>query len=159
SAVGRGGNSYLLAERAHRDALADHYVIVVEPLSKQPVIGFELALAERVANSQDCALDLERFFNKVERAQPRGAHGRFDVRVAADHNHSGLRVSCFQMLKSFDAVHARQPYVQKDTAENPALECFEALFTRRGSLYRHAFVFEDARKRLPYSFFIVYNKN
>ena len=65
--VGRRGDGYLLAKRAHRDAFAYHHVIV-ELLAQPLVIGFKLPLPQRIANGQDSALDLQRLFDEVERA-------------------------------------------------------------------------------------------
>ena len=65
--VGRRGNGYLLAKRAHGDAFAYHHAIV-ELLAQPLVIGFKLSLPQRIANGQYSALNLQRLLDEVERA-------------------------------------------------------------------------------------------
>src|SRR5262249_19582044 len=116
----------LLPERAHRDALADHY-IVVQLLSQAPIVSFELALAQRVVHRYNGALDLERFLYKVERAQLGGANRGGYIAMTADHYDGRFRIECFQPFQCFDSIHPRQPYIQQNAREDVPLERAQAL--------------------------------
>src|SRR5436853_4972148 len=91
SAAGRRADGDLLAKRPHRDAVADHYV-VVDLLAQPQVVSFELPLSEGVSESEDRALDLQRLLYEIERSELSGAHSRCYAAVPADHYYGCFRI-------------------------------------------------------------------
>src|ERR1700730_10627070 len=77
----------LLAQRLHRDAVADHLIAMPQLIAKSLIFFFEAPLLHRVAHSQNDFLERKRFFNEVECAELSRAHRRFDGAVSRDHNH------------------------------------------------------------------------
>ena len=70
AAIGGRGHRDLLAELAHRVALADHRQIAIDPGAQGAVLGFEPPLSQGVAHDQHGLVERQRLLDEVERAQP-----------------------------------------------------------------------------------------
>ena len=68
-AVGRRGQQHLLAQVAHRRALADQRVPAIDLGAQVAVLGLERPLAHRVAHHQHRLLERHRLLDEVEGAR------------------------------------------------------------------------------------------
>ncbi len=69
AAVGRRGHRHLLAQLAHRVALAHHLQVTVHAGAQRAVLGLEPALPQRVAHDEHRLLERQRLLDEVERAR------------------------------------------------------------------------------------------
>ena len=159
AAVGRRRHGDLLAQLAHRTALADHRVAAIDARPQRAILGLEPALPQRVAHRQHGLLERQRLLDEVERPELRGLDRRLDVGVAGDHDDLRVDVPIAQPLERHQAVDARQPDVeQHDLVRLPA-NLVETRLAAVDGVHRVAFVAEDAAERRPHARFVVDDQN
>jgi len=88
-AVGRRRDGNLLAQRLHRNTVADNLVAVTQFAAQQLVFIFEAALLNGVANQYDDFLKREGFLDEIEGPELCGTHGCFDCAVTGNHDDRG----------------------------------------------------------------------
>src|ERR1700687_1764148 len=86
AAVGRCRDGYLLAQRFHRNAVADNLVAATQFAAQQLVFIFEAALLNGVANQNDDLLKRKGFLDEIEGAELCGPHGCLDCAVTGNHD-------------------------------------------------------------------------
>ena len=161
AAVGRRRQRHLLAQVIHRRALAHHRVLLlaIDLGAQHAVLGFEIALAQRVADHQHRLLERQRLLDEVERAHLDRAHRGLDVAVAGNDHDLRIDLPLAQPLQRGQAVEARQPDVEHDDVVGGAIGFFETLFAGVGGVDVEAFVSQHAADRRSDAGFIVNNKN
>ena len=159
AAVRRRGHLDLLAQLAHREALAHHHVLPIDARAQRAVLGLEIALAQRVANDQHGLFERERLLDEIERAHLDRAHRGFDVAVAGDHHHLRIDLALAQPLQRHQTVDAGQPDVEHDDVEGRARDSIEALLAARRGLDVKPLVAQHAAQRGAHPGFVVDDQN
>ena len=155
AAVGRRRHRHLLAQLAHRVALAHHRLVAIDAGAQRAVLGLEPALPQRVADDEDGLLERQRLLDEVERAHLDRADRRLDVAVAGDEDDLRVDLPLAQPRQRREAVHARQPDVEHDQIDRPARDALEALFAARDGLDGVALVAQHAAQRRPHAGLVV----
>ena len=122
AAVGRRRHRDLLAQLAHRVALADHRLVPVDAGAQRAVLRLEAALPQRVADDEHGLLERQRLLDEVEGAQLDRADRRLDVAVAGDQHDLRVDLPLAQAGERRQAVHAGQPDVEHDQIDGAARE-------------------------------------
>ena len=142
AAVGRRRQRHLLAQVVHRRALAHHRVLLlpIDLGAQHAILGFEIALAQRVAHHQHRLLERQRLLDEVEGAHLDRAHRRLDVAVAGNDHDLRIDLPLAQALQRRQAVETGQPDVEHDHVVGRAVGLLEALFAGVGGVDVEAFV-------------------
>src|SRR5260370_23797930 len=129
-AVGRSGDGDLLPQRFHGHAFADHLIALVQFAAQQNVFIFQAVLLDSIANQNNNLFKGQGLFDEVESAQFRGAHRGLDGAMPGNHDHFGRVGNGLDAAQRFQAVHARQPDIEKDDFKIAAADAFEGLLGR-----------------------------
>ena len=75
-----------------------------DALPQLAVLVFQTAHAQDIIDSQQQFFRRKRLLQKIDGAQPRSAHGHFNVGLAGDHHHRHGRAQRLQIFKQRQAV-------------------------------------------------------
>ncbi len=159
AAVGRRGRLDLLAQLPHRQALAHHDELTIDPRPQRPVLGLEVALSQRVAHDEHRLLERQRLLDEVEGAHLDRPDRRLDVAMARDHHDLRVHFALAQALQRDEAIDTRQPDVEHDDVIRRAGRPIEALFPARGRLDVEPLVAEHAAQRRTDARLVIDNQN
>src|SRR4029077_2188995 len=84
SAIGRGRDGNLLAQRFHGHTVADHLVAVTEFASQQLIFIFEAPLLNGIANQDDDLFEGKRLLDEIEGAELCGSDSGLDRAVTGN---------------------------------------------------------------------------
>src|SRR5690349_24640903 len=141
--VGRRGECNLLAQRLHGNAIAQDAIALAEFFAEAPIFRFEAQEFERSLHGLGRFLERERFLDEVERAQLRGANGRFDIAVSRNHDDHGEMAVAAHALERFNSIHFRKPNVKQDQIDLSIGQALQALLAGAHRFDRVAFLAED----------------
>ena len=95
-----GGHPIHLRHHAPHGLAGVNDLVFADALPQLPVLVFEAPHAQDVVDGEQQLFGGERLFQKIDGAEPRGAHGHFDVGLAGDHDHRHRRALRFQDLRA-----------------------------------------------------------
>src|SRR5690349_7023838 len=116
---------------------------LAEFFAEAPIFRFEAQEFERSLHGLGRFLERERFFDEVERAQLRGANGRFDIAVSRNHDDHGEMAVAAHALERFNSIHFRKPNVKQDQIDLSIGQALQALLAGAHRFDRVAFLGED----------------
>jgi len=114
---------------------------------------------ERVAHDEDDFLERERLLHEIESSELGGAHRRLDISVAGNHHHYGRAIVRVNSLECFEAVHFREPHIEKNHVETALLEPLETFLAGGDGFGAVTLVAQECAKRFADSAFVVNDKN
>jgi hypothetical protein len=131
----------LLHHATHRVARPNDFVFA-QPPAELAVFILQPAQPQNVFNCQQELFGRKRLFEKIHRAQARGAHGHLDVRLAGHHDDRRCDFECFQIFEQGQAVFSRHDDVGEDHVEPLR---FEQLERARGAVGHRDLVARQAK--------------
>ena len=159
AAVRRRRRRHLVAQLAHRGALADHRLGPIDSRPQIAVLRLEPALAQRVADDEHGLFQRQRLLDEVEGPQLDRPDRRLDVPVARNKHDLGIDLPLAQARQRRQTVHARQPDVENDQIDGTTRHPFETRLAGRNGLDRVAFVAQDAAQRAAHARLVVHDQN
>ena len=157
--VGGGHQGNLLPQRFQRDALPHQLALGLHLFLKIAVFAAQPSGVNRVLDQDQCLFQRERFFQEVIGAKLGGAHRGLNGAMAGDHDDLGRIVGGAQFLQGFQAIHVRQPYIEKHNFEVVLLQDFQAGLAAARDRGLVAFIFERAFQRFANLLFVVNDQN
>ena len=150
SAVGGGDLGDRRAQGLDRRRASDEAVRHDRLSPKPAVLALEVRRFQRALQQQQEPVGLERLLKEVIGAPLDGAHGGFDVAVAADHDHRQVFVEAFEHVEQLQPVHAAagHPDVEDDAGRLARADAGKrgVRIARRSD--RIAFVLAECRRQL-----------
>jgi hypothetical protein len=140
-------------------ALAHHDVLPIDPGTQRAILGFQIALPQRVAHHEHRLLERQWLLDEIERAHLDRPHGRLDVAVARDHHHLRIDAPLPQPLQRHQPVHAGQPDIQHDDVVGRARGTIETFLAAGRRLDIEPLIAQDRAQRRAHARLVVNNQN
>src|SRR3990172_1928139 len=123
-----------------------------------PVLCLKPALLKSVANGYDEFIAVERFWQKIKRAQLRGFDCGLNRTVAGDHHDWKFSIPFTNLLKNLKPIHARHLNIQQDKirARQDFLKGLLTVLCKEDFV---PFILEDHFDGIAYPFFIINDQN
>ena len=109
---------------AHRRA-CPHDLMPAQPALQIAILFFQARQAQRVLDREQQLFGRDRLFEKIDGAQPRGAHGHFDGGLPGHHHRRRRHADIFEIFEQRDAVPAGHHHVGENQVEALGLCQFE----------------------------------
>src|SRR5215471_12694276 len=116
-------------------------------------------LLHGIANQHNDFFERQGLLDEVESAQFRGTHRGFDGAMPGNHDHFRRTGNGLDAAERFQAVHARQPDIEKHDFKIAAVDAFEGLLGRANGIDAILFIAKNGREGLANAFFIVDNQD
>ncbi|OQC18195.1 MAG: hypothetical protein BWX71_02868 [Deltaproteobacteria bacterium ADurb.Bin072] len=145
----------LLLELEYGRGAPDDLVVFFGLLLQEGVLFFQCPQVQGVVDGDDDLVEVERFFDEVQRTEAGGADGRLDGSMARhDDDREGIPVA-LDLLKGLQAVLAGHPDIEEQEVHVLFLDDPLGLFAGRSQDRVVSFILEPPLEREPDVFFIV----
>ena len=122
----RGYALHLRHHAAHGLAFPDDFVFA-ETVCEVAIFAFEPAEFQRILDGEQQFFSGDRFFQKIERAEPRGANRHLDVRLTRHHDDRSSHALRFELFEQREAVFAGHHHVGENQIEGLRLGQIQSL--------------------------------
>ena len=103
-----------LRQHALHRFTGEHHLVLAQLLPQLAVLFFQALEPQRVFDGEEELVGRDRFFQKINRTQPGGAHRHGDVGLARHHHHRSIHAQRPELFKEGQPVFAGHDHVRKD---------------------------------------------
>src|SRR5690606_28342807 len=135
--------------------------VIARAQTQLAVFAAQPVRLDGAADDEDKPICLERLFNEVVSALLDGGDSRFDIAVAAYHDHRQIRMALANDIEKLKPVKlaALKPDIENDKAGTARLDGSECLVAVSGAARIIAFIVENTRDQFANIRFIIHNQN